>query len=159
MDSHLSLVSLLPHKLYNYGMSRNRPVPSIPPEDAAFARTLVIHEDDALIVFNKPSGLAVQTRGNRGPCLENLLPAFARSGWLSDSFVNNGLFGLEVLRPYQLFGLQGLDAVSHSVFWSMLVNIGCLVGISLFARQSLIERMQAAEFTNVYSIGRKVDND
>ncbi|MEN8800373.1 MAG: sensor histidine kinase [Thiogranum sp.] len=85
-----------------------------------------------------------------------LLPAFARSGWLSDSFVSNGLFGLEVLRPYQLFGLQGLDAVSHSVFWSMLVNIGCLVGISLFTRQSLIERMQAAEFTNVYAVGRKV---
>ena len=85
-----------------------------------------------------------------------LLPAFARSGWLADGFVNNGLFGLELLRPYQLFGLDGLDAVSHSVFWSMLVNIGCLVGISLFSRQSLIERMQAAEFTNIYSTGRKV---
>ena len=85
-----------------------------------------------------------------------LLPAFARSGWLSDSFVNNGLFGLEALRPYELFGLQGLDAVSHSVFWSMLVNIACLVGISLFTRQSLIERMQAAEFTNVYSSGKRV---
>lgn len=58
---------------------RNRPLPPISPEDAAFARGLVLHEDDALIAFNKPSGLAVQTRGNRGPCLENLLPAFARS--------------------------------------------------------------------------------
>lgn len=85
-----------------------------------------------------------------------LLPAFARSGWLADGFVNNGLFGVELLRPYQLFGLQGLDAVSHSVFWSMLVNISCLVGISLFTRQSLIERMQAVEFTNVYTIGRKM---
>lgn len=85
-----------------------------------------------------------------------LLPAFARSGWLADGFVNNGLFGVELLRPYQLFGLQGLDAVSHSVFWSMLVNISCLVGISLFTRQSLIERMQAAEFTNVYTSGRKM---
>jgi len=85
-----------------------------------------------------------------------LLPAFARSGWLADGFVNHGLFGVELLRPYQLFGLQGLDAVSHSVFWSMLVNISCLVGISLFTRQSLIERMQAAEFTDVYTIGRKM---
>ncbi len=60
-------------------MSRNRPVPTLKPEDAAFARALVIHENAYLIAFNKPSGLAVQTRGNRGPCLENLLPAFARS--------------------------------------------------------------------------------
>lgn len=58
---------------------RNRPIPAISPEDAAFARSLVIHEDAHLIAFDKPSGLAVQTRGNRGPCLENLLPAFAKS--------------------------------------------------------------------------------
>lgn len=58
---------------------RNRPVPDISPEDKAFVKSLVIHEDDALIVFDKPSGLAVQTRGNRGPCLDNLMVAFARS--------------------------------------------------------------------------------
>lgn len=58
---------------------RNRPVPTLGPEDVAFARSLVVYEDAHLIAFNKPSGLAVQTRGNRGPCLENLLPAFARS--------------------------------------------------------------------------------
>ena len=60
-------------------MTRNRPIPTLSPEDAAFARALVIHEDAHLIAFNKPTGLAVQTRGNRGPCLENLLPAFAKS--------------------------------------------------------------------------------
>lgn len=58
---------------------RNRPVPPISPEDVTFVRLLVIHEDDTLIAFNKPSGLAVQTRGNRGPCLENYLGAFAKS--------------------------------------------------------------------------------
>jgi len=58
---------------------RNRPIPTLSPEDTAFVRALVIHEDAHLIAFNKPSGLAVQTRGNRGPCLENLLPAFAKS--------------------------------------------------------------------------------
>lgn len=58
---------------------RNRPIPSIAPEDAKLIRSLVIHEDNTLIAFNKPSGLATQTRGNRGPCLENYLSAFARS--------------------------------------------------------------------------------
>lgn len=60
-------------------MTRNRSVPDIKPADAEFARSLVFHEDDYLIAFDKPSGLAVQTRGNRGPCLENLLPVFAKS--------------------------------------------------------------------------------
>ena len=46
-------------------MSRNRPVPTLSPEDVAFVRSLVIYEDAHLIAFNKPSGFAVQTRGNR----------------------------------------------------------------------------------------------
>ena len=58
---------------------KNRSTPTLSPEDTAYVHALVIHEDAHLIAFNKPSGLAVQTRGNRGPCLENLLPAFARS--------------------------------------------------------------------------------
>jgi len=60
-------------------MTRNRPIPTLSPEDAAFARALVIYEDAHVIAFDKPSGLAVQTRGNRGRCLENMLPAFAKS--------------------------------------------------------------------------------
>ncbi len=42
-------------------------------------RSFVLYEDDHLIAFNKPSGLAVQTRGNRGTSLDYLLWAFARS--------------------------------------------------------------------------------
>lgn len=42
-------------------------------------RSLVIYEDDYVFAFNKPSGLAVQTRGNRGTSLDHLLWTFARS--------------------------------------------------------------------------------
>jgi signal transduction histidine kinase len=79
-----------------------------------------------------------------------LLPAFAKSGWLPVVFVEQGLFGIELLKPYALFGLQGLDTISHAVFWSMLANIGCLVGVSLFSQQSAIERVQAALFIDVF---------
>ena len=41
-------------------MTRNRAVPDISPEDTAFVRAMVLHEDNSLIVFNKPAGLAVQ---------------------------------------------------------------------------------------------------
>jgi RluA family pseudouridine synthase len=49
------------------------------PEDAAYARSLVIHEDAALIAFNKPAGLAVQGGSGVARSLEDLLAAFAKS--------------------------------------------------------------------------------
>lgn len=52
---------------------------SITPDDAAFARSLVIHEDAALIAFNKPAGLAVQGGSGVTRSLEDLLAAFAKS--------------------------------------------------------------------------------
>jgi len=79
-----------------------------------------------------------------------LLPSFARSGWISKSFLDNGPFGIELLRPYQLFGLNMFDPVSHCVFWSMLLNIGLLTCVSLFDRQSTIEQIQATLFVDVY---------
>ena len=78
-----------------------------------------------------------------------VLPAFAISGWLPSSLVEQGLFGIELLKPYQLLGLEGLDNISHALFWSMLGNIGCLVGISLFAKQNAVEQVQAKLFVDV----------
>ena len=60
-------------------MPRNRPIPTIKPDDAAFIRSLLIHEDDQVLAFNKPSGLPVQTAGGRGQSLDFLLWAFAKS--------------------------------------------------------------------------------
>ncbi|MEZ5955093.1 MAG: RluA family pseudouridine synthase [Hyphomonas sp.] len=60
-------------------MTRNRPVPAIDPADAAFVRSLLIHEDNSVLVFNKPSGLAVQGGGGIEASLDSLLAAFAKS--------------------------------------------------------------------------------
>jgi len=79
-----------------------------------------------------------------------LLPSFAKSGWLPVSFLEHGLFGIELLRPYALFGLTGLGATTHAVFWSMLANIGLLVGVSLYSRQSPIEQIQATLFVDAF---------
>lgn len=79
-----------------------------------------------------------------------LLPGFAQSGWIPASFIANGPFGIELLKPYQLFGLTGLDLYTHAVFWSMLANIGGLVGVSLITRQSALEQVQAALFTDIF---------
>lgn len=50
-----------------------------PPHEAAFVRSLVLHEDAQLIAFNKPSGLAVQGGSGVAQSLEDLLSAFAKS--------------------------------------------------------------------------------
>jgi Na+/proline symporter/nitrogen-specific signal transduction histidine kinase len=77
-----------------------------------------------------------------------LLPSLARSGWLPVEFVDLGPLAIAGLKPYALFGLDGLDPITHSLFWSMLVNVGALVGVSLLTGQSALERTQAALFVN-----------
>jgi signal transduction histidine kinase len=79
-----------------------------------------------------------------------LLPALARSGWLPISFLEHGPFGIELLRPLQLFGLEGLDQITHAMIWSMIVNIGAYVGVSLSVVQSADEHRQASLFVDVF---------
>ena len=84
-----------------------------------------------------------------------VVPSFARSGWLPWNFVDVGPFGIAWLRPYELLGLGGLDPITHSLFWSMLANIGALVGVSLFTRRTAIEQLQARLFVDVFDDNRK----
>jgi Na+/proline symporter/nitrogen-specific signal transduction histidine kinase len=79
-----------------------------------------------------------------------LLPSFAKSGWLPAHFVSDGLLGATLLRPLELFGLTGLDETSHALFWSMLVNVGLYVGVSLAGRPGVAETSQAALFVDVF---------
>ncbi|WP_142849837.1 sensor histidine kinase [Telmatospirillum sp. J64-1] len=79
-----------------------------------------------------------------------LLPSFARSGWLPETFITDGLFGMALLRPYELLGLTGLDPVTHSLVWSMMANIGCYVMVSLLTQQNAMERIQATLFVDVF---------
>lgn len=79
-----------------------------------------------------------------------LLPSFARSGWIPASFIEQGPWGLALLRPYALFGLDGLDPLSHTLFWSALANIGLFVGVSLLDHPDAGERAQATAFVEVF---------
>ena len=78
-----------------------------------------------------------------------LLPSFARSGWLPAEFVELGPLGIALLKPYELFGLSGLDEISHAVVWSMLANLVGYIGVSLITNQSAVERAQAKLFVDV----------
>jgi signal transduction histidine kinase len=75
-----------------------------------------------------------------------LLPSFAKSGWLPDGFISHGLFGIELLRPQRLFGLSGLDEITHCLVWSLLVNLGAYIGVSLQRVPNQREARQATLF-------------
>jgi len=79
-----------------------------------------------------------------------LLPSFAKSGWLPIGFLNEGPFGIGLLKPYALFGLAGLNDITHAMLWSMVANIGAYVTVSLVTRQTVAEQAQAARFVDVF---------
>ncbi|MEW5963093.1 MAG: sensor histidine kinase [Pseudomonadota bacterium] len=80
-----------------------------------------------------------------------LLPSFARSGWISESFVTDGLFGIALMKPYAFLGLTGFDVISHATIWTMLVNVGLYIGVSLVTSQTMIERSQAIHFVDIFN--------
>ena len=79
-----------------------------------------------------------------------LLPSFAKSGWMPSGFVENGLFGIAWLKAQALFGLAGLDEISHCLWWSMLANIGAYVAVSLNSKPDAVEASQAERFVDVF---------
>jgi signal transduction histidine kinase len=79
-----------------------------------------------------------------------MLPSIAKSGWLATAFMNEGLFGLALLRPEQLFGLTGLDSLTHALLWSLLANAGLYVAVSLARAPSAREAGQALLFVDVF---------
>ncbi|MES2978634.1 MAG: sensor histidine kinase [Pseudomonadota bacterium] len=79
-----------------------------------------------------------------------MLPSVARSGWIDPRFIEQGPWGLAWLRPEQLLGLQGLDGLTHSLFWSLLINTGAYVLLSLRRAPTGQEASQALLFVDVF---------
>ncbi|MEY2632076.1 MAG: hypothetical protein RIR00_730, partial [Pseudomonadota bacterium] len=77
-----------------------------------------------------------------------LLPSFARSGWIDPGFVEQGLFGWPALKAQALFGLSGIDEISHCLFWSLLANFAAYIGISLYSQPGALEARQANLFVD-----------
>ncbi len=77
------------------------------------------------------------------------LPTLGESGIISRFFIDEGLFGLALLKPYHLLGLSNLDQISNSAFWSMFVNITLFVVVSLYTKSRAIEKHQAEVFVDI----------
>ena len=79
-----------------------------------------------------------------------LLPSFGPGAALSASTFQNGLFGLQWLRPEALFGINGLDPTVHAVLWSLSINALVFIAVSLFSFPAPVERLQGAQFVNIF---------
>jgi Na+/proline symporter/signal transduction histidine kinase len=83
-----------------------------------------------------------------------MLPSVAKSGWLDATFLERGLFGVALLKPEQLFGLAGLDNLTHALFWSLAANIACYAFVSLLRVPTGQEASQATLFVDVFRRGQ-----
>lgn len=79
-----------------------------------------------------------------------LIPSFVRSGWIDKALLDSGPFGIKQLNPLELFGLTGFDMYTHSLFWSLLFNLGTYLAISILTRQSEEEESRATRFVDVF---------
>ena len=84
-----------------------------------------------------------------------LIPSFSHSGWISNELLSSGPFGIALLRPTALFGLDGMDIWSHSLFWSMLFNISGYLIFSTLLHQDEQERDQVRKFILAYDFERR----
>ena len=74
-----------------------------------------------------------------------LLPTLSDIGIIGGRILTDGPWGLSMLRPQHLFGLD-VPPLVHGVIWSLLFNVLGYIGFSLHRQPSPIERLQANTF-------------
>jgi len=78
------------------------------------------------------------------------LPSFGPAVFMSEALHAAGPWGIGWLRPYALFGAEGMDPVLHALMWSLLLNTGAFLLGSLLSFPQPLERLQGAQFVNVF---------
>lgn len=87
-----------------------------------------------------------------------VVPSIVSAGLLPQTIMTEGLFGLAALKPYALFGMQELDYLTQSFFWSMLFNVSAYILFSLYTKSSKQEENQAELFVNVYKYAKSYES-
>ena len=81
------------------------------------------------------------------------LPSFGGDVFLGASLINDGPWGIEMLRPQALFGLAGMDPLVHALVWSLGLNATAFVVVSSLSEANPLERLQAVLFVDVFRSG------
>jgi Na+/proline symporter/nitrogen-specific signal transduction histidine kinase len=83
-------------------------------------------------------------------CIYTLLIPYAIGISNSEStFISEGFMGIELLKPFQLFGLDYLQPVTHALFWSLLFNSATYFAISVSFKGNYRERNYAEMFVDI----------
>jgi len=85
-----------------------------------------------------------------------LVPTLVDAGWVSNDLIANGPFGIALLRPTALFGLQ-LDVWTHAFFWSILANFTLYVLFSLIHEPTDEEKALADSFVDIYKVCPRIE--
>jgi Na+/proline symporter/signal transduction histidine kinase len=67
----------------------------------------------------------------------------------SSHFILEGPWGISLLKPFQLFGLDYLQPIPHAVFWSLLFNFMSYLIISVSFKGNYRERNYAEMFVDI----------
>ena len=83
-------------------------------------------------------------------CFYTLLIPYAIGSTKSTStFIQEGPWGIALLKPFQLFGLDYLDPIPQAVFWSLLVNLLSYLAVSVSFSGNYRERNYAEMFVDI----------
>jgi Na+/proline symporter/nitrogen-specific signal transduction histidine kinase len=83
-------------------------------------------------------------------CLFTLLIPYSIGISNSQStFISNGFLNIELLKPFQLFGLDYLDPIPHALFWSLLFNSVTYFAVSVSFKGNYRERNYAEMFVDI----------
>lgn len=77
-----------------------------------------------------------------------MLPLLSSAGFIDQTLISNGIFGLEFLRPDQLFGMTFSDSYTRGVVLSLSANVLSFYFVSLLDKTRLSDRIQAVIFVN-----------
>jgi Na+/proline symporter/signal transduction histidine kinase len=75
-----------------------------------------------------------------------IIPFTMEAYGATNSFVDEGLFGIELLKPYALFGMDYLSPPTHAFFWSLILNVLTYLWVSVSIKGNYRERNYAEMF-------------
>ena len=80
------------------------------------------------------------------------LPSFGGSVFLSADAIQHGPWGIEMLRPYALLGMNESDPLIHALVWSLGINTILFMAVSVMTTAHPLEQLQSAQFVDVFRI-------
>jgi Na+/proline symporter/CheY-like chemotaxis protein/PAS domain-containing protein len=78
-----------------------------------------------------------------------MVPNLSGLGVDTLSLMQEGLFGISWLRPTAMFGLSGLDPITHTTLLSLSLNICAFIWVSRLTQARIQDRIQADHFVDL----------